>query len=103
MDDDGYQVKQSNGELHSTGHTVSVRYGDDITQTEHWQLLSPAMSSRNLSLPQAYVGSSSGVIALLTQVGTLTISTKTESDTVRAEFDLRRLDKAMSRLNQHCN
>ena len=103
VDDDGYQIKQSNGELHSTGHPVSVRYGDGITQSANWQLLSPAISSRNRSFPQAYVGSSSGVIAQLSQVGTLTVSTETESETIRAEFDLRRLDKAMSRLNQHCN
>jgi hypothetical protein len=35
-------------------------------------------------------------------VDTLTVATEMESETIRAEFDVRRLDKALTRLNEHC-
>ena len=103
VDENGYRIKQSSGGLHSTSHPVSVRYGDGITQSENWQLLSQEMSSRNRSFPQAYVGSGSGWIYQLTRVDTLTVATETESETIRAEFDVRRLDKSLTRLNEHCH
>ena len=100
VSEDGYKIKRNDGSLHSTGHPVKVRYGQGLTQRENWQLLSTDVSSRNQSLPQAYIGAGSGWIYQLTRVDTLTVATETE--TIRAEFDVRRLDKALTRLNEHC-
>ena len=102
VSDDAFEVKRSDGTLHSTSHPVRVRYGNGIAQLENWQLFSPSITSRNRSLPGAYVGDGDGRIADYQQVDTLTIWTDTESETIRAEFDVRSLDQALSRLNQHC-
>ena len=103
VEDDAFEVKQSDGTVHSTGHSVRVRYGSKAAQSQTWQLVHPEVSSRNFSWPSAYLGDDAGYIHRYQQVDTLTIWTDTESDTIRAEFDLRRLDKALARLNQYCN
>ena len=100
--EDAFEVKQPDGTLHSSSHRVQVRYGNGVTQHESWQLVSPESSSRNRSLPGAYVGDAGGYIARYQQVDALTVSTKTESDTIWADFDVRRLDKALARLDKHC-
>ena len=101
--DDPYQIKRSDGTLHSSSHPVKIRYGDGIAQSESWQLVSKEITSRNRSLPSAYVGEGGGRIVRYRQVDTLTVWTDTESgETIHAEFDVRRLDKALARLNESC-
>ncbi len=92
---DAYEVKG-----HSSSHLVRVRYGSGATQSENWQLL--ASTARNISLPDAYIGDGAGRIYQYQQVDTLTVQTDTDKDPIQAEFDLRGLDAALSRLNQHC-
>ncbi len=101
--DDAFKVKQSDGSLHSTSHPVQVRYGDGTVQFENWQIFSQEMTHRNRSLPSAYVGDDAGYINRYQRVDTLTVWTDTDSETIKAEFDVRRLDKALARLNHHCD
>lgn len=98
---DTHEVKRASGALHSSSHTVRVRYGNGVTQSENWQLL--ASTARNVSLPDAYVGDGAARVYQYQQVGTLTVQTDTDEDRIEAEFDLRGLDEGLSRLNQHCN
>lgn len=99
--DDAFEVKRSDGNLHSSSHPVQVRYGNGVPQSENWQL--SASESRNRSFTQAYIGDGRGWISKLTRVDTLTVETDTEmGETIRANFDVRRLDKALSKLDQNC-
>ena len=99
--DDAYKIKRSDGTLHSSSHTVKVRYGDGVTQSESWQLSSS--ESRNRSFTQAYIGDGRGWISRLTQVNTLTVETAAETgEAIRVEFDVRRLKEALDRMDQHC-
>ena len=101
--DDPYEIRLPDGTLHSSSHPVRVRYGKGIAQSESWQLFSPDIASRNRSLPGAYVGDGTGRAAKYQQVDTLTVWTDTETgDSIEAEFDVRRLGKALSRLDRHC-
>ena len=99
---DGYEIKQPDGTLHSTAHSVRVRYGDGLAQPENWQLLSAAITRHNRSLPQGYKGDAIGKIFQYQQVDALTVWTDTDAGPIRVEFDVRRLDKALARLDRHC-
>ena len=99
--DDAFEAKWSDGTLHSSSHPVRVRYGDGVTQTESWQL--SANESHNRSFTQAYIGDGRGWISKLTRVDTLTVETDAEmGESIHAEFDVRRLDQGLARLDQHC-
>ena len=101
MPEDTYKIERSDGTLHSSSHPVKVRYGNGVTQTESWQLSSS--ESRNRSFTQAYIGDGQGWIGKLTRVDMLTVTADAESgETIRAEFDVRRLDQALARMDQHC-
>ena len=100
--DDTFEIRQTDGSLHSSSHTVRVRYGHGTPQSESWQLFSPEITARNRSLLGGFVGDSVGKIARFRQVDTVTIWTDAGSDTIEAEFDVRRLDKALARMDRHC-
>jgi len=104
LSDDPFEVRRSDGTLHSSSHPVRVRYGDGVPRSESWQLISSGASSRNRSALGAYVGDGLSRIPKYRQVDVLTIWTDAESgETIRAEFDVRRLDEAFSRLDRECN
>ena len=100
--DDTFEIRQTDGSLHSSSHTARVRYGHGTPQSESWQLFSPEITARNRSLLGGFVGDSVGKIARFRQVDTVTIWTDAGSDTIEAEFDVRRLDKALARMDRHC-
>lgn len=78
-----------------------MRYGDGVTQPESWQLSSS--ESSNWSFTRAYVGDGRGWVSRLTQADTLTVETKAETgETIHVEFDVRRLDKALARMDRQC-
>lgn len=101
VSDDAFKIKRSDGSIHSVSHTVRVRYGDGVTQSESWQLSSSG--SRNTSFTQAYIGDGRGWISKLTRVNSLTVDTDAETgESIRAEFDVRRLDNALARMDRQC-